>query len=152
MPHPLFEKTYAIFRLSPFGSPKIKAVKKEQKHYHYDWNLVENEGPRFENLIACHLLKWVHWNYDTQGEDWDLRYYRDPAGREVDFVVTNKTKPILLLECKLSDDAINPALSYLKNKFPKTPAYQISLRGKKDYISENGIRVCPAIKLLPDWI
>ena len=63
----IFEKLYALFRLSPFGSPKIKAVKKEQKHYHFDWTLVENESFRFENLVACHLLKWCHYQVDALG-------------------------------------------------------------------------------------
>ncbi|MBI2335630.1 MAG: ATP-binding protein [Deltaproteobacteria bacterium] len=148
----IFEKMYALFRLSPFGSPRIKSVKKEQKHYHFDWVLIEDESKRFENLVACHLLKWVHWKYDVFGETWELRYFRDPMGREVDFVVVDKAKPILFVECKLSDDTINPALTYLKSKFPETPAYQISLKGKKDYLNQNGIRVCPAIKLLPDWV
>lgn len=98
----ILEKNYAIFRLSPFGAPKIKAVKKEQKHYHYDWNLIQDEGCRFENFVACHILKWMHWNYDTKGEDWDLRYFRDVTGKEVDFVLTNRQKPILFVECKLA--------------------------------------------------
>lgn len=29
--------------------PRIKAVKKSRKHYLYDWTVVEDEGPRFEN-------------------------------------------------------------------------------------------------------
>ena len=45
------ENRHAIFRLSPFGSPKIKAVKKEQKHYHFDWTLIEDESFRFRNLV-----------------------------------------------------------------------------------------------------
>jgi predicted AAA+ superfamily ATPase len=102
--------------------------------------------------VAGHLLKWVHWNYDTLGEPWELRYFRDQLGREVDFVVVSKTEPILFIECKLADNPINPALIYLKSKFPKTPTYQISLKGKKDYMSRDGIRACPAIKLLAEWI
>jgi predicted AAA+ superfamily ATPase len=148
----IFERLYAIFRVSPFGSTRIKSVKKEQKHYHYDWTLVENEGARFENLVACHLLKWVHWNYDTLGQPWELRYFRDPTGREVDFVVVNQNRPILFVECKISDDAINPALAHLKSKFPEVPAFQVSQKGKKDYMSKHGIRVCPAIKLLSEWV
>jgi len=143
---------YAIFRVSPFGSPKIKAVKKEQKHYHFDWTLVENEGPRFENLVACHLLKWVQWQYDALGEEMELRYFREITGREVDFVVTLKNKPVMFIECKLSDDAINPALIHLKKRFPEAEAYQISLKGKKDFTSGDGIRVCPATTLLRKWI
>jgi predicted AAA+ superfamily ATPase len=30
------ERLYSIFRLSPLGAPRIRAVK-EQKHYHLDW-------------------------------------------------------------------------------------------------------------------
>lgn len=38
----IFVRLYAIFRIPPFGSPNLRAVKKEQKHYHYDWTLVDN--------------------------------------------------------------------------------------------------------------
>lgn len=148
----VFEKMYAIFRVSPFGSVRIKAVKKEQKHYHFDWMLVENEGTRFENLVACHLLKWVQWQYDTLGEEMDLRYFREITGREVDFVVTHKNRPMVFIECKLSDDTINPALIHLKNRFPEAAAYQVSLKGKKDFMSGDGIRVCPAAGLLKEWV
>ena len=30
------ERLYAVFRLPPFGAPRIRAVEKEQKHYHLD--------------------------------------------------------------------------------------------------------------------
>lgn len=99
----IFEKFYAIFLLPPFGSPKIKAVKKERKHYHLDWTLVENEGSRFENLIAVHLLKWVNFEQDANGRALDLRHFRDIEKREVDFVVTEKGRPLLFVECKSGD-------------------------------------------------
>lgn len=56
----ILERLYAIIRIAPFGAPRIRAVKKEQKHYHYDWSLVPDMPQRFENLVAIHLLKWVH--------------------------------------------------------------------------------------------
>ena len=65
----VLERLYGIFRLSPFGAPKIKAVKKEQKHYHFDWTLVTDKGCRFENMVASHLLKWVNFLQDTQGRE-----------------------------------------------------------------------------------
>lgn len=144
----IFERLYAIFRLAPFGSPKIKAVKKERKHYHYDWTLVEDEAYRFENLIACHLLKWANHRYDVLGEECELNYFREVTGRETDFVVTKARKPILFVECKLSDAPVDPALAHLKVKFPDVDAWQVSLKGKKDYITPAGIRVAPAIHLL----
>jgi predicted AAA+ superfamily ATPase len=75
----ILERLYAIFRVSPFGAPRIRAVKKELKHYHWDWSLVPEPPTRFENLVASHLLKWVHYEQDVKGRDLDLRYFRDTA-------------------------------------------------------------------------
>jgi len=36
-------------------------VQKETKHFHFDWSIIPDAGAKFENLVACHLLKWVHW-------------------------------------------------------------------------------------------
>src|SRR3990167_6648759 len=144
----ILERMYAIFRITPFGSPKIRAVKKEQKHYHFDWTLISDMSFRFENLVASALIKWVNFQQDTRGEEYDLCYFRDIDGREVDFVITLDKKPIQLIECKWNDAPLSPALKYLKERFPNCEAWQISAIGKKHYISELGIRVCPAIEFL----
>jgi predicted AAA+ superfamily ATPase len=144
----IYERLYAVFRLAPFGSAKIRAVKKEQKHYHFDWTLVPDDGPRFENLVASHLLKWVHYQQDTTGRDLDLRYFRDTDGREVDFVVVERRVPLLCVESKWGDAEVDKGLRYLKARFPECEAWQISATGRKDYTSRQGIRVCPAIAFL----
>ena len=77
-----------------------------------------------------------------------MRYFRDVHGREVDFVVMEARKPFLLVECKLDDVAIDPALRHLKAAFPQCEAWQISARGRKDYLTTEGIRVAPALVLL----
>lgn len=148
----MLERLYAIFRIPPLGSPKIRAVKKEQKHYHLDWTLVSDLSLRFENMVACALLKWVHFQEDTLGEEIELRYFRDIDGREVDFVVMVDRKPSLLIECKLGDAPISPALKYLKARFPKCEAWQISAQGIKDFVGDLGIRVCPAEKFLGSFV
>ena len=142
------ERLFAIFRLTPFGAPTIRAVKQERKHYHIDWSLPTSEAARFENMVASHLLKWVQFKQDTEGLDWELRYFRDVDRREVDFIVTNKTTPFLMVECKLNDRDVDRSLVYLKNKFPDTDAWQISLNGSWDYRNRQGIRVAPAVELL----
>ncbi len=142
----IFERLYAIVRIPPFGSTLLRAVKKEQKHYHFDWTLIANEGARFENMIAMHLLKWVHYEQDTQARELELKYFRDVDGREVDFIITEDGKPIIAIECKLSDADVSKSLRYFKHKFPDCEAWQLSL-GEKDFLS-NGIAVCPAIKFL----
>jgi len=142
------ERLFAVFRLAPFGAPRIRAVKKEQKHYHLDWTVVPGDAARFENLVACHLLKWVHFEQDTQGRDLELRYFRDIEGREVDFVVVEGRHPRLLVECKWGDAEVDRSLRYLKARFPDADAWQISATGIKDYRSPDGMRVAPAVRLL----
>ena len=148
----ILERLFALFRLSPFGSPTIRAVKKEQKHYHFDWTLIPDLPPRFENLVASHLLKWVQYQQDTQGRDLELRYFRDVEGREVDFVVTERRKPVLFVECKWADVEVDRSLRYLKTRFPECPAWQISGTGAKDFVTPEGIRVCPASVFLSDLV
>lgn len=144
----VLERMYAVFRVPPFGTARLRAVKKEQKHYHLDWSLVANEGARFENLVACHLQKWIHFLEDTQGRDVELRYFRDRDGREVDFVVTEGKKPILFVEVKLSDTNPDRSLRYLVSKFPGVPAFQLTAQNLKDFVTPEGVRVCSALTFL----
>lgn len=151
------ERLYALFRIEPFGAPHLRAVKKERKHYLFDWTLVNDPAARFENLIAVHLLKWVHFRQDCLGEDVELRYFRDIDRREVDFVVTSPgtsptPRPDLLIEVKLDDAEVGRGLRYLKARFADGKAWQISLRGKKDYVAREGIRVAPAVELLKELV
>jgi predicted AAA+ superfamily ATPase len=148
----ILERVYALFRIAPLGGPNVRALKKSRKHYHFDWTLVREPGLRFENLIACHLLKWVHWQQDTAGRDLELRYARDKDGREVDFVVTEHGEPILLVEAKLGDAEIGRGLKHLHALHPEAAAWQVSLEGTRDYQTATGLRVAPALPLLADLV
>lgn len=144
----IFERLYAIVRVRPFAAPRLRALHKMPKHYHLEWTVVPDEAARFENLVGCHLLKWVHHEQDVQGRDLELRYFRDVHGHEVDFVIVEGRKPQLLVECKWEDAPVDPGLRYLKNRFPSCEAWQVSARGRKDHITDEGIRVAPAPVLL----
>lgn len=133
------ERLYAVFRISPFGPPKVKAVKKEQKLFFFDWNAIEEKGGRFENFVAVHLLKWIYFEQDVKGRNLDLRFYKDKAHREVDFVVIENNKPILFIEAKYGDSEISNGIKYLKQKYPMVRAMQVHLEGKKEFQSEHGI-------------
>ncbi len=144
----ILENLYMIFRVYPFGSPKIRAVKKEAKHYHADWTVIHDQGARFENLIACHLLKWCHFMQDTQGRDIELRYFRDVDRREVDFVIIEEGVPVRFIECKTSQRGQSRSLRYLKNRFPQVEAIQVNRTGQEDIVDRDGIRSLPAHKYL----
>lgn len=147
------ERLYFVVRLSPFGSAKIKAVKKEQKHYHYDWSVVSEPGPRFENLVAIHLLKWVKFQQEVRGLEIELRYARSERGEEIDFVIVENGKhPLRAIECKLNDEAPSPFLRRFAKLFPKCETFQVTLSGKKDFQTAEGVRVCSAQVLLGQLI
>ena len=147
-----FEKTYALFRIHPFGSPLIKAVKKASKHYHYDWGQVSDLGAKFENLVACHLLKWIDYTRDTEGITYELRFHKDIEEREVDFVITDKQKPIVAIECKLKNKDASKSLIYFKRKFPNCRCIQIDVDSDKKYITNDQIEILPAIEYLKTLI
>jgi predicted AAA+ superfamily ATPase len=148
----LLENLYMLFRIYPFGAPHIRAVKKEAKHYHLDWCVVPEPGPRFENLTACHLLKWCYFLQDTQGREVELRYFRDIDRREVDFVVTENSRPVFFVECKQKDKSISGSLRYLKTRFPEVAAIQLFQGDGQDRTDRDGIRICPAHRFLSELI
>lgn len=146
----ILERLYHVFSVPPFGSPKIKSVKKEFKHYHYDWSLVEDEGSRFENFVGSHLLKWCHWMEDAEGIDMELRYFRDREQREVDFVILRDNKPMLFCEVKASGKNYSPHLYYLKKKFPHVRAIQITLDPTDSLINPDGLELISALQFLQE--
>ena len=148
----MLENLYMIFRIYPFGAPQIRAVKKEAKHYHFDWTQVKDIGLRFENLIACHLLKWCYFLQDTEGKDIELRYFRDIDKRKVDFILVENGAPTHFIESKKSGKDINPALKYLKQRFPYAKATQVLLEKNIDLITKENIRVCSAHAFLNELI
>jgi len=145
----ILENLYVCFRIAPFGSPKIRAVKKEQKLYLWDWSAIESEGARFENLVASQLLKFCHFQEDTEGHKMELRYLRDTDNREVDFVVIRDKKPLFAVEVKSSDTNLSPSLKYFAQRTQIPHFFQVHL-GSADY-EKDGIRVLPFSKFCQLW-
>jgi predicted AAA+ superfamily ATPase len=148
----ILERLYHIFRIAPFGAPKIRAVKKETKLYHFNWTLIEDRAFRFENLVASHLLKWCHFVEDNEGDDMELRYFRDTDGREVDFVVLRNNRMEWMVECKLSDTGVSKSLKYLHQRFPEAKAVQVVCDSNKEFRTEDNILVQSPIKFLQNFV
>ena len=141
----ILENMYVCFRLSPYGPPRVRAVKKERKLYLWDWSSVEDDGPRFENLVASQLLKYCHWVEDTEGYSMDLRYLRDTDKREVDFVVLRDRRPLLAVECKSGEKAVGAAIRYFAERTPIPHFYQAHL-GERSFATGK-ITVLPFLRL-----
>lgn len=139
---------YYCFRIPPYGTRRIRAVKKEQKLYLWDWSVIPNSGARFENFVACHLLKYCHFMEDTQGFEMDLRFLRDTDKREIDFVVIKDKKPLFAVECKTGEKNINPSMFYFMERTQIPKFYQVHT-GTRHY-EKKGVRVIPFKKLISE--
>ncbi len=143
----ILDNLYMTFRISPYGAPKIRAVKKEQKIYFWDWTQNENVGALFENLVASQLLKFCHFKEDTEGYRMELRFLRDTDKREVDFVVLQDKKPLFAVECKSGDRSLSPHISYFAERTSIPAFYQVH-QGVKDFGKASSGRVLPFEKFL----
>lgn len=143
------ERLYAIYRIPALSSSRIKALRKSRKCYLYNWSVVDDAGARFENFVAGHLLKWVHYQQDIFGRDIELVFVRDTSGREVDFALVEKRKVLSLIECKLSNTAIDDSLKYFQAKYPEAETVQIvqNLAADEQRVID-GVKVVSALNYL----
>lgn len=137
----ILASVYQCFCISPYGPPKVKAIKKQRKLYLWDWASVESQGPRFENFVASHLLKYCHYLEDTQGETMELRFLKDQFGREIDFVVLKNKKPLFAVECKTGDAEVSPHIYYYQTKTQIPKFYQVHM-GTREY-TQKGVSLLP---------
>lgn len=123
----VLEMIYYCYRILPYGTSKIRAVKKSNKLYLWDWAELSEKGYLFENFVASQLLYYCHFLEDINGFKMELRFIRDTDLREVDFVVLKDGKPIFAVECKHGDKKISPHLHYFKTRLPIPIFYQVHL-------------------------
>jgi hypothetical protein len=143
----VLETMYHVFRVRPFAGPRSRLLGKMPKAYLWDSSLVPARAARFENLVASHLLKLCHFLEDAEGHPTELRYLRDREGREVDFLVMAGRKPWFLVEAKLSETRVDPAVVLFKERLGVPWAYQVTLEGGRDFV-QDGVRVVPASRFL----
>jgi uncharacterized protein len=141
------ERLYLCYRITPYSKRLNRALNKERKLYLWDWSEIEDPGARFENMVASQLLKAVHyWTDDGHGE-FDLLYLRDKEKREVDFVITERRRPVALIEAKLGETRPADSLAYYQRVLAGIPGIQlVGTEGVDRMIG--GVRVVTAGKYL----
>ena len=147
----ILEAFYYHFRIYPYSAKKIRSLKKEPKLYLWDWSEVEDESNRFENLMASHLLKFVHFLTDHEGYRAELSYLRDVDKREVDFLVTIDGRPWFAVEVKLNDTVLSPNLLYFRDRLSIPYIYQVVKKDKVDLLEKGG-RIVSAGRFLAGLI
>lgn len=147
----ILEAFYYCYRVYPYVGKNFRSLKKEAKLYLWDWSEVQEESARFENCVASHLLKLVHFLKDYEGHRSALNYLRSAEKKEVDFFVNIDGNPWFAVEVKLNDVNPSPHLNYFKEKLNIPHCYQVVKREGVDKIIK-GIRVVSADRFLAGLI
>lgn len=121
----ILQALFIVFTVQPWHRNIARSVLQQPKVYFFDTGLVRGDsGVRFENLVACHLLKHVQWQQDAFGRECDLHYLRTKDGAEVDFALSDANGLSGLIECKWADNTPHRALKRFAQEFP-VPAVQV---------------------------
>jgi len=100
---------YYLFEVKPYSRSIPRSLRREGKLYLWDYAAIQDEAARFENLVACHLLKACHFWTDTGEGVFDLFLLRDKEKREIDFLIVRDGIPWLPVEVKLADTSPSPS-------------------------------------------
>lgn len=142
----ILENLYYCFRVAPYGIPRLRTSRKEKKLYLWDWSQCPGKSAGLENMVASHLLKYCHFLQDTEGETMELRFLRDAARREVDFVVLKNHQPLFAVECKTGEGALSPHIAYFAARSSIPLFYQVHLGTKDVEVSQHRARIMPFSK------
>lgn len=146
-------RNYYAFKIPPYHRRIDRALKKEAKYYLWDWTEIVDEGARFENLIASHLLKFCHYYEDVFGISAELYYVRDRLKREVDFLVVWEKQPWLLVEAKSGPEKKLPALVTFAEALHVQHRFQVCRESGLDYVDRaRGIRTLSADRFLTAFV
>ena len=147
----VLERFYLTFTLAPWTRTVVRATQKARKTYLLDYAGIEDPGARFENMVAVELLRAVHtWNDAGEGA-FGLHYVRDKAKHEVDFLLTERRRPWLLIEAKRAETDVSPALARFQRQLG-VPAIQLTDEGTGYRLLGRGreaVLVAPAWRWLP---
>jgi len=127
----IFEKAYIIFRLYPYSTRLRDTIVKAPKIYFYDLgvrnSLINNfnelsvrndNGFLFENFIISEVIKSNLYEFNK----YDLFYWRDRNGYEVDLILSKNNK-LKALEIKYTGGTVTKSFV---SKFPDAEAYVVT--------------------------
>lgn len=124
------EITHALALVRPFHGGGTKELVKQPKAYAFDTGFVsyargwdplrpEDCGQWWEHLVLETLL--------ANFPDEPIRYWRDKAGREVDFVRVHSRDAVDAIECKWDASAFDPAsLKVFRLHYPHGRNYVVA--------------------------
>jgi len=124
------EATHTVTLLRPFHGGGQKEIIKTPKAYAFDTGFVsfcrgwdplrpDDYGVLWEHLVLEYLQAHAH--------EWRIQYWRDAAGREIDFVMARHREEIDAIECKWDARQFDPAaMKVFRSYYPRGKNYLLS--------------------------
>ena len=148
----VLENLYVIFKITPYSKNIARSNLKQPKYYFYDVaRVTAGDGAKFENLVACSLIKEVQFRSDCLGEEWDLSYLSKKGGLEIDFAITFENKLKIAVEVKLSDTSLAKNFSPFLSELQNVEKIQLVKNIDKEKMYPNGVEVRKASSWLSNW-
>jgi predicted AAA+ superfamily ATPase len=148
----ILENLYVIFKVTPYSKNIARSNLKQPKYYFYDVARVSaSDGAKFENLVACSLLKEVQFRTDCIGEDWDLYYLSKKGGIEIDFAITKDGKISHAIEVKLSDDQPSKNFNSYLSELKSVEKIQLVKNLNSEKMYPNEVEIRKASSWLCNW-
>lgn len=119
------KELYYLFEVRPYTKRITRSIRREGKVYLWDYGAIKDDAARFENLVACHLLKTCHFWTDTGEGDFGLYLLRTKEKQEIDFLIVRDGEPWLPVEVKYSDTAPSPNWQKFAGLIPCRQGLQI---------------------------
>lgn len=126
----VLQRFYLSFSVPTWTPRIVRAIRKETKVYLLNYAVIDDPAQRFENMVALELLRAVSSWTDLGYGNFSLHFIRDKEKREVDFLIADGRKPILLVEAKLSDRRPSAELVRFQQRL-EVPAVQLVNEGEE---------------------
>ncbi len=146
----VLENAYVIFSVNVYHKNIARSKIKSPKIYFYDIARVKDEAARYENLVACALLKEVHKQIDCYGNEFELYYLRTRDGQEIDFYIKGESTN-LLLECKMRENVVSKNFKIFEEYFSNLKKIQLVYELSKEYTDDKGVQVLKASQWLKSF-
>ena len=144
----ILQALYIVFTVQPWHHNIERSLLQAPKVYFYDTGMVnangnEGAGVRFENAVACMLLKHAEFLQDAEAAPVGLHYVRTKEGTEIDFALSRGKALTHLIECKWADDTPHKAFTKFMPFWPQAEALQL-VRHLRAPELRGGVRVVEA--------
>jgi hypothetical protein len=126
----VLEATFTMHIVRPFSTHRPTEIVSAPKVFGFDTGFV------------CHARGWTDLREDDLGTLWEhyvlnelqarlqtrqIRYWRDKQGHEVDFVLAERGRRPVAIECKWSADALDiAALRSFRRRYPEGPNFVVA--------------------------